>query len=82
MRVLPGSPQTLGAHWDGEAVNFALFSANAKRVEGCLFDGPGPEVESKRFELPECTGDVWLGRFIEKVQGPPEAYRMFVVDVR
>jgi pullulanase/glycogen debranching enzyme len=40
MRVWPGNPHPLGATWDGGGVDFALFSANATRVELCLFDGP------------------------------------------
>ena len=38
-RVWPGSPHPLGATWDGEGVNFALFSHHAEAVELCLFDG-------------------------------------------
>src|SRR5919112_1012285 len=37
-RVLEGRPYPLGATWDGLGVNFALFSANATKVELCLFD--------------------------------------------
>src|SRR5215218_1773996 len=40
MRVWPGEPYPLGATWDGEGVNFALFSEHATRVELCLFDRP------------------------------------------
>ena len=40
MKVWPGRPYPLGATWDGEGVNFALFSENATSVELCLFDGP------------------------------------------
>ena len=36
--VWPGSPYPRGATWDGEGVNFALFSESAERVELCLFD--------------------------------------------
>ena len=36
--VWPGRPYPLGATWDGEGVNFALFSEHAERVELCLFD--------------------------------------------
>ena len=32
----PGRAWPLGAHWDGEGVNFTLYSANAQRVELCL----------------------------------------------
>src|SRR5690606_18022373 len=36
--IQPGSATRLGANWDGEGTNFALFSAYAERVELCLFD--------------------------------------------
>jgi len=39
--LLKGSPYPLGATWDGEGVNFALFSAHAERVELCLFSPDG-----------------------------------------
>src|SRR3712207_7072383 len=39
-------------------VNFALFSANATKVELCLFDDRG-EREIERIELPEYTDEVW-----------------------
>ena len=32
-RLLPGSPYPLGASWDGLGVNFAVFSANAQKIE-------------------------------------------------
>ena len=36
-----GKAWPLGASWDGKGVNFALFSANAEKVEVCLFDDAG-----------------------------------------
>ncbi len=58
IRIAEGSPFPLGATWDGEGVNFALFSANATKVELCLFDETG-EKELERIELPEYTDEVW-----------------------
>ena len=40
-RLSEGLPYPLGATWDGLGVNFALFSANATKVELCLFDDGG-----------------------------------------
>jgi glycogen operon protein len=56
-RVLPGSRFPLGATWDGEGTNFALFSENATRVDLCLFaeDGTG----ERRIQLREVTAHVW-----------------------
>ena len=59
-RVSEGSPFPRGATWDGSGVNFSLFSANATKVELCLFDDRG-ERELKRIELPEYTNEIWHG---------------------
>ena len=57
-KVWPGRPYPLGATWDGEGVNFALFSAHAEKVELCLFDRSGNREEA-RIALPEYTDEVW-----------------------
>jgi glycogen operon protein len=59
MRVWPGQPFPLGATWDGEGVNFALFSENATGVELCLFDTPESAEESTRLTIRERTDQVW-----------------------
>jgi len=59
MRIWPGKPYPLGATWDGEGVNFALFSEHATAVELCLFDGPEAVKESQRIRLDERTDQVW-----------------------
>jgi glycogen operon protein len=55
--VWPGSPFPLGATWDGEGVNFSLFSENAERVELCLFNHEGDELD--RIEVTERTAYNW-----------------------
>jgi glycogen operon protein len=59
MRVWPGHPFPLGATWDGEGVNFALFSENATRVELCLFDSPEDARERARIDVREWRDQVW-----------------------
>ncbi|MBV9396557.1 MAG: glycogen debranching protein GlgX [Bryobacterales bacterium] len=54
----------MGSSWDGEGTNFAVFSANATKVEVCLFDNAG-EREIDRIALPEYTDLVWHGCFVE-----------------
>jgi isoamylase len=49
----------LGATFDGQGVNFALFSEHATKVELCLFDSPGAVAESQRIDLHEKTNQVW-----------------------
>jgi glycogen operon protein len=57
---LPGKPWPLGATWDGKGVNFAVFSANAHRIEVCLYDATGT-IEKTRWTLSHFAADVWHG---------------------
>ncbi len=75
MRLSAGLPHPLGATWDGRGTNFALFSANAERVELCLFDRNGRR-EVERITLPERTEHVWHGYFIEVIPGQLYGYRV------
>src|SRR3954464_5937475 len=59
MRIWPGQPYPLGATWNGEGVNFALFSENATRVELCLFEGADDAHEKHCIPLREQTDQVW-----------------------
>jgi len=65
-----GRPEPLGAHWDGEGVNFALFSANATAVELCLYDARG-RCQARR-QLPEHSDGVWHGYL--RGAGPGQRY--------
>ncbi|WP_108662978.1 glycogen debranching protein GlgX [Acuticoccus kandeliae] len=76
MKIESGSPTPLGANWDGSGTNFALFSANATKVELCLFDSTGRR-ETDRFEMPEHTHDVWHGYFPEIWPGQKYGYRVY-----
>ena len=70
-----GRPHPLGATWDGEGTNFALFSSHATKVELCLFSsGDGREVT--RIPLPEKTDDVWHGYVAELRPGACYGYRV------
>ncbi len=60
-RIWPGRPYPLGASFDGEGVNFSIFSENATRVELCLFDWFEEPVERERIVLPEQTFHVCHG---------------------
>ena len=55
-----GSPRQMGASFNGEGTNFAVFSQNAAHVELCLF-APDGKTEIARKRLPERTGDIWHG---------------------
>src|ERR671932_1847435 len=74
-RITEGSPDPLGATWDGLGVNFALFSASATRVELCLFDASGKR-ELERIALPEYTDEVWHGYLPDARPGTVYGYRV------
>lgn len=75
MRLTAGTDLRLGATWDGRGTNFALFSANAHKVELCLFDNQGRR-ELERIELPERTEDVWHGYLNDVSPGQLYGYRV------
>jgi glycogen operon protein len=66
-RMQAGSPYPLGATCDGIGTNFAVFSAHAERIELCLFD-PSGRREIARYDLPECTDEVWHG-YLPRLRG-------------
>ena len=70
-----GDPYPLGATWTGSGVNFALFSAHARRVELCFFDAKG-RAETGRVTLPACTNQVWHGFVAEARPGQLYGYRV------
>src|ERR671927_1698187 len=76
MRLSAGTSARLGASWDGRGTNFALFSANAQKVELCLFDSQGRR-ERERIELPERTEDVWHGYLNDVSPGQLYGYRVY-----
>ena len=76
MRVWPGRPYPLGGMWDGEGVNFALFSENATGVELCLFDGADSDKESHRIRIEERTDQVWHAYLPEIRPGQMYGYRV------
>ncbi|NOT61785.1 MAG: glycogen debranching protein GlgX [Acidobacteria bacterium] len=58
MKTWPGQPYPLGATWDGQGVNFALFAENATDVELCLFT-PDGVIQTECIRLTELTNHVW-----------------------
>jgi len=51
-----GSPEKPGAHYDGKGTNFSLFSANAQKVELCLFDPSGQHGYIKGLKSGQLYG--------------------------
>ncbi len=75
LQVTAGRPYPLGACWDGEGTNFALYSANATHVELCLFS-PDTGRETVRIGLPERTHDIWHGYLSGVRPGALYGYRV------
>ncbi len=74
--VWPGRPYPRGANWDGEGVNFSLFSEHATKVELCLFDSKG-QREVQRIELREQTDQVWHCYLPEARPGVLYGFRVY-----
>jgi glycogen operon protein len=74
--LLPGRPYPLGATWDGLGINFAVFSANAQRIDLCLFE-PSGRHEIARYTLPEFTDEVWHGYLPHATAGLLYGYRAY-----
>ncbi|WP_210495140.1 glycogen debranching protein GlgX [Patulibacter sp. SYSU D01012] len=71
--VWPGRPFPLGATWDGDGVNFALFSINAERVELCLFDDEDRET---RIPVEQNTAHHWHCYLPDARPGQRYGYRV------
>ena len=73
--IARSKPAILGAEFDGEGTNFALFSDHAEKVELCLFDETGTE-ETHRLVLPEMEGGIWFGYLPGVQPGQVYGYRV------
>ena len=72
--ISAGRPTPLGATFDGEGVNFAIFSEHATRVTLCLFDDRGNELVN--LDLPERDGHIWHGYLSGLRPGQHYGYRV------
>jgi glycogen operon protein len=70
--VWPGRSWPLGATWDAEATNFAVYSPEATAVWVCLFDDDDTET---RYELTEHTLGIWHGALPGIVRGQRYGFR-------
>ena len=73
MRIWPGAPYPLGATWDGEGVNFSIFSEHADSVELCLFDGDN----ESRITMRDRTDLIWHTYLPDVRPGQLYGYRVY-----
>lgn len=73
MNAWPGSAYPLGATFDGNGTNFALFSEGAERVELCLFGDRGKET---RIDLIDVDAFVWHAYLPNVQPGQRYGYRV------
>ncbi|MGH7438882.1 MAG: glycogen debranching protein GlgX, partial [Polyangiaceae bacterium] len=73
LRTRPGSPSPLGATWDGNGTNFAVYSEGARGVDVCFFDSDEKET---RVRLEQRTEFVWH-QYVDGV-GPGQLYGLRV----
>jgi glycogen operon protein len=74
VQAWPGSAYPLGATYDGNGTNFALFSEGAERVELCLFGDRGKET---RVELRDVDAYVWHAYLPNVGPGQRYGYRVY-----
>ena len=74
IQLSAGRPYPLGATFDGEGVNFAVFSQNATRVTLCLCDEKG--LETLLIDLAERDGHIWHGYIAGLRPGQLYGYRV------
>lgn len=72
IKIRPGMNYPRGAYFDGEGVNFALFSENATAVFLCLYNSHNPQQEILRIPLVERTEMIWH-MYVEGIQ-PGQLY--------
>jgi isoamylase len=73
--VWRGQPHPLGATWDGEGVNFALFSEHATQIELCIFDARS-QRQTHCLNVPWQTNQVWHCYLPEMRPGTLYGYRV------
>lgn len=71
-----GQAYPLGATVQDGGVNFALFSAHAKRVELCLYSEDGKH-EVQRLSLPAVSNQIWHGFLPDAGPGLVYGYRVY-----
>ena len=77
VQTWPGSTYPLGATYDGNGTNFALFSEAAERVQLCLFEEDGTETH---VDLVDVDAFVWHAYLPQVGPGQRYGYRVHGPD--
>ncbi len=72
VKVWPGKPYPLGATWDGQGTNFAVFSEKADKIELLLYDPDDVTHPEAIIPLEHRQGYVWHIYLPEVI--PPQLY--------
>lgn len=72
IKTSAGKPFPLGATYDGNGVNFSVFSDNATSIELCLFDEAEQPDPSSTINIIDKTFNVWH-IYLEGIH-PPQLY--------
>ena len=71
-KVWPGKPYPLGATWDGQGTNFAVFSENGEKVELLLYASEEATEPEEVVSLEHRHGFIWHAYLPEAA--PPQLY--------
>lgn len=74
--IWQGKPYPLGTYWDGQGVNFAIYSENATQVILCLFKHAHDKHEYAQIYMEEVTGYVWHAYLPDIKPGQLYGYRI------
>ena len=71
----PGVPYPLGASYDGNGTNFAVYSANAEAIELIIFDPAYPDEAMVTLRLSDVTNHVFHGYVLNVRPGALYGFR-------
>ena len=75
--IYPGKAFPLGATYDGNGVNFSIYSEHAEEVELCLFENLDSETELLKVKLKEREHHVWHVYIADLKPGQLYGYRVY-----
>jgi isoamylase len=75
--IYPGKAFPLGATYDGNGVNFSIYSENAEEVDLCLFENLDSETEILSVKLKEREHHVWHVYMADMHPGQLYGYRVY-----